>query len=425
MTAEEIRQHLVEVRTHLEDELLPFWLKRGVDEEYGGFLTYFDRDGDPTGETVKTLLCQARMIFSYSLAHRKGYGNGAFLERARQGVQFVIRHFWDETHGGWFWTAERDGTPLDRKKIVYGHSFIIYAFAEFHRACGDAAALEWACRTFDLLQARAADVLHGGYYEFFEEDWRHTPPGVYGGDRKSLDVHMHLMEAFTNLFAASGHHIHRRRAREVLDLIYSRMLHPEHGTGMAQFTPDFHPLRAIIFKNVWGSDRDVDDPEGRPLDNTSYGHNVELGWLTTWAVDVLGLVPADYYPKVRRLYEHCLEYGIDRELGGVWCEGPHAGPARERNKEFWQQAETLVAMLDGLQRFGDLHFWEAYRNVHRFVFDHVINHQVGEWYALLGPDNRVIWDYLGHAWKINYHTVRSVIECSERLAVLEEAAGSG
>ncbi len=424
MTREDILRHLDEVRRHLETGLLPFWLQRGVDEQYGGFLTYFDRDGNPTGETVKTLLCQARMIFSCSLAHRKGYGDGAFLERARQGVRFVIRHFHDPVHGGWFWTAERDGTPLDRKKIVYGHSFVIYAFAEYFRASGDAEALEWAGGTFDLLHSRAADVLNGGYFEFFEEDWRHTPPGVYGGDRKSLDVHMHLMEAFTNLYAASGHHLHRRRAEEVLRLIHARMLHPEHGTGIAQFTPEFRPVRAIIFKNVWGSDRDVDDPEGRPLDNTSYGHNVELGWLTTRAVDQLGLRSQDFHPAVRRLYEHCIRYGIDRELGGIWCDGPHAGPARERNKEFWQQAETLVAMLDGVQRFGDEAFWEAYRNVHRFVFDHLINHRVGEWFALLGPDNRVLWDYLGHAWKINYHTVRSMVECAERLKALAESAPS-
>ena len=40
---------LIEIQDHLRDELLPFWLGRGVDSEHGGFLTYFDRDGRPTG----------------------------------------------------------------------------------------------------------------------------------------------------------------------------------------------------------------------------------------------------------------------------------------------------------------------------------------------------------------------------------------
>ena len=33
---------------YLVDELLPFWIERSPDREYGGFLTYFDRDGLPT-----------------------------------------------------------------------------------------------------------------------------------------------------------------------------------------------------------------------------------------------------------------------------------------------------------------------------------------------------------------------------------------
>jgi len=421
MQSSEFARYLAEVRQHLTQELLPFWMTHGVDDPYGGFLTYFDRDGNPTGDTMKSLLCQARMVFSYSLAHSSGHGGGRFLQYARDGFRFIVENYWDPRHGGWFWTAERNGTPIDRKKIIYGHHFVIYAFAELHKASGDPDPLDWAVRTFDILQSKAADNLNGGYYEFFQEDWRHTQPGEYGGDCKSLDVHMHLMEAFTNLFDASRDIVHKRRAEEVIELIFRHMIHPEHGTGIAQFHPDFTPRRAIIFKNVWGSDRDVDGPDGRPLDNTSYGHNVELGWLLRWAISVLGLEETDYVDRIRKPYQQCLDYGIDWELGGVWCEGPHAGPARERNKEFWQQAETMVAMLDGVQAFGDSRCWQGYENVHRFVFDHMINHQVGEWRALIGPDNQVIWDYLGHAWKINYHTVRAMIECDRRLSAL--AAG--
>ena len=187
---------------------------------------------------------------------------------------------------------------------------------------------------------------------------------------------------------------------------------------LSQFGLDFTPRRAIIFKNVWGSDREADDPVGRPLDNTSYGHNVELGWLLNRSVEVLELGRDLYQDKIHRLYDHCLEYGIDWERGGVFCEGPHRGSARERNKEFWQQAETLVAMLDSLAEFQDKRYWEGYLNVHRFVFDHVINHPVGEWFPLLGPDNKKIWEYMGHAWKINYHTLRSMLECERRLREL-------
>lgn len=431
---QEIEEHLAEIERHLNDELIPFWMNHGVDEEHGGFLTYFDRDGNSTGETVKTLICQTRMIYAFARAHQEGFGDGYFLEQARQGARFVGRNFTDAMNGGHFWTCEGDGTPLDRKKIAYGHSFVIYAFSELAAACLPAApetsaahdgmsCLAAATECASTMLTRAADLAHGGFYEFFEEDWRHTQPGAYGGDRKSLDVHMHLMEAFTNLSSAVANvspaqarlTALRRHTRHIVDLICKEMLHPDYGTGLAQFAPDWTPLRAIQFKNVWGSDREADDPEGRPLDNTSYGHNVELGWLLNWAIDVLGLDRERYAPAIRRLYDHCLKWGIDWDKGGVFCEGPGEGPARERNKEFWQQAETLVAMLDGVEQFADERYWDGYKNVHRFVMDHVVNHDVGEWFALLDENNNVLWDYMGHAWKINYHTIRSMVECRARL----------
>jgi len=406
------------------DELLPFWLTHGLDTEYGGFLTYFDKDGNPTGETVKTLLCQARMIYTYSSAHRTGYGDGAFLDLAQQGVDFVAKRFRDADFRGWYWTCERDGAPRNMSKLTYGNAFIIYAFSEYGMACGDPRALETALDAYELLQTRVADNCHGGYYEFLERDWSKKPPGKYGGDRKSFDVHMHLMEAFTNLYEATGEELFSDRTREIIDLIFKHIIHPEFGTGVAQFALDWTPLRQILFADVWGSDRDAGDEAGRPTNNTSFGHNVEFAWLLHHAVEVLGLDVEAYKPALERIFDHTLEYGIDWERGGAYCEGPHDGPAREKNKEFWQQAECLVGFLDAYELFGDERYLDAYENVHRFVMDHMINHEVGEWYPLLDENNNRLWDYMGNAWKINYHTVRSMIQAETRLSEIVSQKGA-
>ena len=406
---------LREVQNHLHNELLPFWLTHGVDTEYGGFLTYLDKDGKPTGETVKTLLCQARMIYTYSSAHRAGLGGGRCLEIARQGVQFVMRHFWDPKYGGWYWTCERDGTPLNTSKLTYGHAFVVYAFSEYAMASGDPRGFDTALKTYELLQTRGADNCHGGYYEFLERDWSKKRPGKYGGDRKSFDVHMHLMEAFTNLYEATKERLYRDRTCELIALILTRILDPEFGTGVAQFGFDWTPLRQILFADVWGSDRDAGDQEGRPMNNTSFGHNVEFAWLLNHAIRILGLDADPYTATLKRLFDHAVKYGVDWDRGGVYCEGPNDGPAREKNKEFWQQAECLVGFLDAYLLFGEEPYIAAYENVHRFVMDHVINHEVGEWYPLFDENNNRLWDYMGHAWKINYHTVRSMIQSESRL----------
>lgn len=409
---------LEEMHHHLHRELLPFWLTHGVDEEYGGYLTYLDRNGNPTGETVKTHLCQCRMIYTYSSAHRAGLGNGRCLDIARQGVDFMLRHFWDDKNEGWFWTCERDGTPLNRSKLTYGHSFAIYCLSEYCMASQDNAALEWALKTYNVLQTRIADNFRGGYYEFMEEDFSLKRPGKYGGDRKSFDVHMHLMEAMTNLYEATRSRVHRDRTLEIVNLIFARMIHPAFGTGIAQFSFDWEPLRAILFADVWGSDRDVDDQEGRPLDNTSFGHNVEFAWLLNHTIRILNLDRGEYLEAFRKLYDHAVQYGVDWKNGGIFCEGPNEGPARERNKEFWQQAECLVGFLDAFLLFNDRKYLDAYENIHRFVMDSVINHPVGEWFPLFDENNNLMWDYMGHAWKINYHTVRAAIQSCQRLETL-------
>ena len=419
---DEIAARLERIDTYLRTKLLPFWINSSVDEQCGGFLTYFDRDGQPTGETTKTLLCQERMIFTMASAHRAGLGDGQCLEIAQKGFDFMVEHYWDAEHGGWFWVADREGNVTDDSKIMYGQNFGIYAPSELALAGGGDPARDYALKTFAAIQAGATDTLHGGYYEMLHRDWSPKPGGHFGGDRKSLDIHMHMMEALTNLVELTRSPLHERKLRDVIAILLDRMLDPVHGTGIAQFALDFTPLPAIMFRNVWGSDRDFGGAP-RPLNNTSFGHNVELAWLLRHTADVLGDPIDRYREPIRKLYDHCVAHGIDPEHGGVYIEGPADGPARDRQKEFWQQAEVLVGMLDACILFGHRKYWDAFARTMDFVFAHGINHDVGEWYALLDRDGTVLWDYLGHAWKISYHTVRSMIQCARRLRQLLGQAG--
>ena len=84
-------------------------------------------------------------------------------------------------------------------------------------------------------------------------------------------------------------------------------------------------------------------------------------------------------------------------------------------KEFWQQAEGLIGMLDAYLMFDEEKYWNAYKNVHRFVFDKGINHEVGEWWPLMSREGEPIWTHMSHSWKINYHSVRAMIQSIERL----------
>lgn len=408
-----IRTH---TRSYLTDVLLPFWIARSPDPEYGGFLTYFDRDGRPTGETSKTFLMQIRMLYTMSAAHRAGYGDGRCAELAKMGASFILDHYWDENHGGWIWIADRDGTPTVTDKVGYGQCFGLYAFSEYFLATGDPRGREAAERTYAVIAQNMIDSRYGGYYELMRPDWQPAPPGKSGGDRKSLDVHMHMMEALTTFYEMTGGASHRRRLIETIELITSRMLHPEHGTGYVQFTRDFRPRPAIIFDTRWGRDARPQDGAARPINTTSYGHNIEFLWLLMRAADILG-VPRDEFAEIaRKIADHCARYGVDREFGGVYCEGPMDCPTTLFEKQFWQQAEMMVGMLDAYATFGDPAYWDAFANVHEFVFDKLVQMDAGgEWLERVARDGRPIDDALGHAWKISYHTVRSMVEVVRRM----------
>jgi mannobiose 2-epimerase len=165
---------------HLTTELLPFWFDRCKDDENGGFITHFDKDGNDTGEDEKSLIAQSRTVYTMASAHRAGYSDGRCAEYAKHGVDFLIDKMWDTEYGGFFWTVDSKGNVAIDKKIIYGFSFAIYSLSEYTLATDDPRGLEYAEKLFDLMQKYCADTMYGGYFEMFERNWDLCGPGSGG-----------------------------------------------------------------------------------------------------------------------------------------------------------------------------------------------------------------------------------------------------
>ncbi len=419
MSQKEILGFKLEAENHLLHELLPFWTSRMKDEVNGGFLTHFDKNGNDSGEDEKSLIAQTRCIYTIASAHRAGYGDGKLADLAKHGVDFLIDKMWDQQYGGFYWMMNRKGEVKIDQKIIYGHSFAIYCLSEYTLATGDQRGREYAEKVFDLLQKYCADTRYGGYREMFHREWTLCGPGSQGGDRKTLDVHMHLMEAFTTLYECTGMEVHRRKLLEDIDLLLDKIIHPVYKTGIPQFYKDWTVAPQIKFDIIWGWDRFSEEGQkGNATDNTCFGHNAEFAWLLLHSLEILKADPDEYKDLFRIIYDHTVDNGIDTEFGGVYVEGPHSGGVYDREKEFWQQAEVLIGLLDAVILFKSDKYWDAYKNVHRFVYDKVVNKGVGEWYPLLSRKGDPIWTHMGHSWKINYHTVRAAIQSIRRLDIL-------
>lgn len=401
----------------LKDKMIPFWLDRCVDDLYGGYLTDFDENGNYGGNGTKYLVTQSRMVWGFSnlLEFARLEDQQRMKKAAAQGAAFLIDKFWDLKFGGFFWQLNRDGTVADDSKLVYGEGFAIYALSEYYLRYDDHKALEYAKKGFDNLQIYCADNLRGGYYENVERDWTISPFGAQCGNRKSLDIHMHLLETFTTLSKATGDEIHIRRLSDVLRIIVTHMIDTKIGYGYNQFDLDFKRIPAINIPRTWNAERETNEIIETPKDTTSYGHNIEFTWLASQALDVLKIDRTWYDELFCKILDHTLVHGFDEEKGGVYRDGVADGPVLVTDKEWWQNFESLCGFLNGYELYKDERYLYAFFRTWDFIKKYFINFELGESRQLLTKDGKPIVSTLGNSWKGIYHTGRAIAETIRRI----------
>jgi len=396
------------IRRHLRRELLPFWADHAWDEDAGGFIGHLGDHGRRTGVYDKYLLIQARLIWSFAAAHRHGLTGANYLDLARRGFAFLVERMWDPEHEGFFRALRRDGTLFLDEKWVYGHAFVIYALSEYSLAAGDSDALAWARRTYALLERRARRG-DSGWINFFRRDWT---PRWGEQQRRSSDVHLHLLEAFSRLYEAAPRREYEAAVRHVRELLTHRAMHPA-GCILDRHNGNWRP-------RPW---RDLQV-------TTSFGHNAELAWLLADASDVLGERPARHETAVR-LVDYVLRFGWDPERGsiaGYGLPGRHvlrAWPLRRRRllRGSWQQAEMMVGLLRVHEMTGDPKYLDAFARQFEWVWSRQIDHEGGEWhYRVTWPDGRPLPYPKGNQHKCCYHNARALMYSERMLDRLNQEA---
>ena len=191
------------VRAHLFDHLLPFWCGPAVDREQGGWMSWLSNDLKPDRSQPKGLIVHSRILWAFSAVHRVRPGP-LYREMAERAFAYVMNKFWDEQHGGAFWRLDDRGGVVDDSKKIYGQAFCLYALAEYHRAFASAPALARAQELFNLMERRAHDLEFGGYVEVCARDWSEAGPDARlsekdPAEKKSMNNHLHVLEACTNL----------------------------------------------------------------------------------------------------------------------------------------------------------------------------------------------------------------------------------
>lgn len=386
-----------ELKTQLVQKIMPYWYDTAVDRKYGGYLLADDAARKAPAATEKQLVTQARMVWGFSHAHLNGLTDGRrdYLQAARQGYQFLQAHFLDPKYGGYYWTTDLEGKPLDQRKILYGESFVIYAYVEFYRASGDRTALAQALELYRVIEKRARDEKFGGWLEHFERDWTPilqpgTPVLVEVAGRKSANTHLHLMEALTELYAATHDPGVRKSLEEALRI------------NRTYFYPEDVSKSAFHRHLDW---QPTTEPSSAGL---SYGHNVEFAWLMLRAQKVLNQ-PSSWSHFDAEM-THALQYGYDHARGGLYSRGFDSQPAADTDKIWWVQAEMLAALTDGLAHERNADYSKALDQLLAFVLKFQANPADGIWLDTVTAEGKPKATAKAHNWKANYHDVRAMVK---------------
>lgn len=386
----------------LETSLVNFYLPGSLDSEFGGYLEEVDTNGEFVGGE-KFLTLQARQVWFFSKLAVSGMRRAESLAAAKSGFDFLRAHFYDKANGGYFAKTLRDGTPSDRRKHVYPNAFVIYGMVEYYRASQDENALRWAMELFETLETHCYDQEHGGYREFFYENWKLvTDPsenGYVGAiDTKTYNTHLHLLEAFAQLYRETQDDLVGKRLSELIVINTLTVKHPEYPCNIDGWQPDWAMLDSS--SNL----------------RASYGHDVECAWLVLDAADALGLSSATLRGWAKAICDHAIRYGYDAQHGGFYYTGPLGAESDDRKKEWWTQTEALVAMLTLQKLTGDQKYRGIFDRTLAFVQQHQIAEQGGWWATVSEDGSSVERPIRTSMWQGAYHNGRALLMCEALLA---------
>jgi mannobiose 2-epimerase len=351
------------------------------------------------------IVSQARMVWLFARLARSGYRQAEMKEAAAQGFRFLAERMWDGEHGGFYWEVDPAGTRVtDDGKYTYGESFGLYALAEYYRATGDEKALALATRLYDLLVKYARDPQYGGYYEFFTRDWKAPPadaPSHIGGPAgaKLMNTHLHLLESVAEYYRASASPDARERLHELVTIQTNAVVRKELTACTDQYRRDWTPI--------------LDEGGAR----VSYGHDLENIWLSADAVATLSESNAPLLDLYTRLFAYSRTHGIDEPQGGVFSSGPFNGPADQRSKIWWVQAEALVSALTMFRLTRAPEYARVFEHTWRWVNTKQTDWTNGEWFQEVRPDGTHT-PVKADQWKEGYHNARALLVCLEILDAL-------
>jgi N-acylglucosamine 2-epimerase len=381
-------------RDTLLSDVLPFWLRHGMDQERGGILTCLDRDGSIV-DTDKSVWFQGRAAWMFTrTAQTSGVSDeirDTCLSAARSCLAFLREHC-VSPDGKLYFTVTREGEPLRMRRYVYSEAFAALASAAYAQATCDAQA--------------AADAVG-----FFETYLRYSfTPGVmqqkFEVTRPMQGIGPHMIGIATaqELRACLGDvSVGGRHCTEWIDL------------SIHAIERDFlKPAHKALLECVALDGSVIDHHEGRTLNP---GHALECAWFVMHEGAVRG------EQRLIDLGTTILDWmwarGWDQAHGGLlYFVDLFGRPVQEYwhdMKFWWPHNEAVIASLLAWKLTGKDRFAQMHQLVHDWSFQHFADKQSGEWFGYLHRDGRLSSSAKGTLYKGPFHLPRMLWYCWQQL----------
>lgn len=382
-----------EIKKHLTDSIIPFWLSL-KDDEFGGFYGFMDYETLTVDKrAVKGCILHSRILWFFSNAYTL-LGDKKLLEAADHAYDFITKYCFDRENGGIFWSLTYDGKPNEDLKHTYNQAFCIYALSSYYEASGKKEALKYAYDIFNVIETKCLDEV--GYMEAFTREFnvmdndKLSENGVMAD--RTMNTLLHVFEAYTELYRVDKNPKVADRLRWIFDCFRNNM-----------YNPDLH-RQEVFFDNNYTS----------LIDLHSYGHDIETSWLMDRGLEVLAdeAYTAKITPVTRDLADNVYKVAFDGHALNNECERGVVNTTRV----WWVQAETVIGFLNQYEKTGDEKFLKAAENTWEYIRDVIVDKRKGsEWLSEVDINGVCVTKKpIVEPWKCPYHNGRMCMEVIKR-----------
>lgn len=377
-------------KSELLDSVMPFWVGKSQDKEYGGYFSCLDNAGN-IYDTDKFVWMQGREVWMFSMLYNKVERRKEWLDAAVQGGEFLKKYGHDGNFN-WYFSLTRDGKPLVEPYNIFSYTFATMAFGQLSIATGNKEYEEIAKRTFDIILSKAGNP---------KGKWNKLHPGTR--PLKNFALPMILCNLALEIEPLLDEKFMKQTIDTCIHEVMDVFLRPE--------------LGGLIVENVLEDGSLSDCFEGRHMNP---GHAIEAMWF----IMDLGkrLNRPELIEKAKDTALLMAEYGWDKEYGGIFYFMDRLGcPPQELEwdqKLWWVHIETLISMIKGYQLTGDKKCLEWFEKVHDYVWTHFKDPENPEWFGYLNRRGEVLLHLKGGKWKGCFHVPRGLYQCWKILETL-------